>query len=83
MRILPAFALQQEMKLYSMDIKDALFVTDPSTEKIGVLILQEYLSVMAGEDMEFNKTSRERAIILLRVLLGQRGAAVLWSDFLK
>ena len=83
MRILPAFALQQEMKLCSMDIKDALFVADPSTEEIGVLILQEYLSVMAGEDMEFNKTSRERAMILLRVLLGQRAAAVLWSDFLR
>ena len=36
---------------------------------------------MAGENTEFRKVLHGRAMILLRVLPGQRDAAVLWSDF--
>ena len=79
-RVLPALALQKEMKLYSIDIKDA-FLQVPQKRKTACLFPQEYLSVMAGEDEAYKAELQGQAMILLRVLPGQRDAAVLWSDF--
>ena len=62
-----------------MDIKDA-FLQVLRQRKTACLVPQEDLSVMAGEDMEFRKTLQESAMILIRVLPGQRDAAVLWSE---
>ena len=66
--LIPVLGLQQEHSLYSVDVKDAFLQVPQRTPCACDLF---------GEQ---DPNCRNEGLLLLRVLPGQRDAALLWSD---
>ena len=74
-RLIPILGLQQEHSLYSIDVKDA-FLQVPQRNRTACEFPKEYVELFGDEDPQ----CRNDGFLLLRVLPGQRDAALLWSD---
>ena len=74
-RLIPVLGLQQEYALYSVDVKDA-FLQVPQRNRTACEFPKEYVELFGEED----PNCRNEGLLLLRVLPGQRDAALLWSD---
>ena len=74
-RLIPILGLQQEHSLYSIDVKDA-FLQVPQRNRNACEFPKEYVELFGDEDPQ----CRNDGFLLLRVLPGQRDAALLWSD---
>ena len=74
-RLIPILGLQQEHSLYSIDVKDA-FLQVPQRNRTACEFPKEYVELFGDEDPQ----CRNEGFLLLRVLPGQRDAALLWSD---
>ena len=74
-RLIPVLGLQQEHSLYSVDVKDA-FLQVPQKTRCACHFPKEYLDMFGTQDPNCNT----EGLLLLRVLPGQRDAALLWSD---
>ena len=74
-RLIPILGLQQEHSLYSIDVKDA-FLQVPQKNRTACEFPKEYVELFGDEDPQ----CRNDGFLLLRVLPGQRDAALLWSD---
>ena len=70
--------LQQELSLYSVDVKDALLQV-PQRTPCACHFPKEYLDLFGDQD----PSCRNEGLLLLRVLPGQRDAALLWSSLVK
>ena len=74
-RLIPILGLQQEHSLYSIDVKDAPLQV-PQRNRTACEFPKEYVELFGDEDPQ----CRNDGFLLLRVLPGQRDAALLWSD---
>ena len=74
-RLIPILGLQQEHSLYSIDVKDA-FLQVPQRNRTACEFPKEYVELFGDDDPQ----CRNDGFLLLRVLPGQRDAALLWSD---
>ena len=74
-RLIPVLGLQQEYALCSVDVKDA-FLQVPQRNRTACEFPKEYVELFGEED----PNCRKEGLLLLRVLPGQRDAALLWSD---
>ena len=74
-RLIPILGLQQEHSLYSIDVKDA-FLQVPQRNRTACEFPKEYVELFGEDDPQ----CRNDGFLLLRVLPGQRDAALLWSD---
>ena len=74
-RLIPILGLQQEHSLYSIDVKDA-FLQVPQRNRTACEFPKEYVELVGEDDPQ----CRNDGFLLLRVLPGQRDAALLWSD---
>ena len=74
-RLIPILGLQQEHSLYSIDVKDA-FLQVPQRNRCACEFPKEYVELFGEDDPE----CRNDGFLMLRVLPGQRDAALLWSD---
>ena len=74
-RLVPVIALQEEFSVYSIDVKDA-FLQVPQRTRTACEFPKEYVELFQDTD----PSCLQEGLLLLRVLPGQRDAALLWSD---